>query len=979
MKVLSDILHKAGILKEGAEAYSSGGYSVVVRNATTQRFETVASTAFANIYTSDGSLTANRTVTMGAFTLSFERDIRVNGVSVGKGGGSQSSNIAIGTATLTSNTTGIQNIAIGTNALISNTTASQNIAIGLSALQSNTTGATNIALGTSSLFSNTNGNTNIAIGVLSLFSNTTGIGNTALGFRSGLGTANANTTGSNNIFIGSQSVGVSATESNRTWIGNSSTTSTWLAGNVLIGTTTDAGYKLDVNGEIRGVSRVSASLGGLTNNCLYTYISNHCGSAGYIGFGFVNTTNPALADSVFDIYQGPVSAPIESLFNIKHSLLNASFALPQAILGITTTINQSATATGDIRGIYYNPTVTSVIGNHYAWESTSGKIKVSDLSGTGSRMVVADSSGVLSTSALPTSTNIYNSDGTLTGNRTVTSGGFTLAFQPRTLFGGTTFLTNISVGTGYSAQFQSDIALTSVASKWNVITTDPENFWKVRWDTVFGYSSILGILQTNGLYNGRISGLALKSYLQADVAGVLGAQGLASSSFVSLDGSTNRFLRFWEPGVAKRAVIGHTDSVDGGHLVFKTGDATNLADGTQAVRIFQSSQNVLIGSGITDSGFKLDVQGTARVTGDALINSLTVGRGNSNISSNVVVGETSGTSFTTGNANVAIGHRVLTSITTQVNNIGIGYDALRFATGAKNVGISFESGYNMSGTENVGVGYQTLKVTTGDGNVAVGSMPLRANTSGAWNIAIGYTAMLSNTTGSANTAIGTQAMQSNNGDSNVSIGYQSMYTSTSAQRNIAIGRTSGWDISSADNNVFIGHNTGRGITTGRANSIMGSVQGLTSTLSNNIILADGDGNIRIRAFDTGNVTINSGTDAGFKLDVAGTGRFTNMLSVITTGTTNEVALFKSTEPYITVEAAGGSNSASIFLKPSTSSQNATIQNRTGGGLEFYVNADYVNPKMTIKGTTVNIRSLPTSASGLSSGDLWNDSGTLKVA
>lgn len=45
MKVLSDILHKAGILKENAEAYSSGGYSVFVRNSTTQRVETVPSSS----------------------------------------------------------------------------------------------------------------------------------------------------------------------------------------------------------------------------------------------------------------------------------------------------------------------------------------------------------------------------------------------------------------------------------------------------------------------------------------------------------------------------------------------------------------------------------------------------------------------------------------------------------------------------------------------------------------------------------------------------------------------------------------------------------------------------------------------------------------------------------------------------------------------------------------------------------------------
>lgn len=95
---------------------------------------------------------------------------------------------------------------------------------------------------------------------------------------------------------------------------------------------------------------------------------------------------------------------------------------------------------------------------------------------------------------------------------------------------------------------------------------------------------------------------------------------------------------------------------------------------------------------------------------------------------------------------------------------------------------------------------------------------------------------------------------------------------------------------------------------------------------------------RMRLTQASNLLLGITTDAGYKLDVNGTARVSNTFSVITTATTNDVALFKSTEPYITIEAAGASNSASIFLKPSTSAQNATIQNRTGGGLEFYTGA-----------------------------------------
>lgn len=146
-------------------------------------------------------------------------------------------NTAMGRVSLSSNTTGTRNIAIGSFTMVSNTTGSENTAVGSNSLSSNISGVGNTALGGSALAANT-GSSNVAIGY---FAGNSGV---------------PNTTGANNIFIGYQATGVSATESNRTWIGNSSTTSTWLAGNVLVGTTIDAGYKLDVN----GTARVQTSL-----------------------------------------------------------------------------------------------------------------------------------------------------------------------------------------------------------------------------------------------------------------------------------------------------------------------------------------------------------------------------------------------------------------------------------------------------------------------------------------------------------------------------------------------------------------------------------------------------------------------------------------------------------------------------------------------------------------------------------------------
>ncbi len=167
-------------------------------------------------------------------------DAVINTLYIGLGGGQGATNTAVGVTALNANTTGVSNTAFGFETLLLNSTGSGNCAFGRKALRS-TTGASNIAIGNSAMENNTSGTANIAFGE---------------------GGGNVNTTGSSNIFIGNWSTGVVNNVSNRTWIGNSSTTSTYLAGNVLINTTTDAGFKLDVNGTARVVGQ--ATIQGMT-------------------------------------------------------------------------------------------------------------------------------------------------------------------------------------------------------------------------------------------------------------------------------------------------------------------------------------------------------------------------------------------------------------------------------------------------------------------------------------------------------------------------------------------------------------------------------------------------------------------------------------------------------------------------------------------------------------------------------------------
>jgi hypothetical protein len=134
-------------------------------------------------------------------------DLQVNGVNVGKGGGSLSVNTAVGfnvgnantTGTFTAvgnrvlqvNTTGVSNVGFGGNdgvneaALQYNTTGNYNTAFGVSALCRQTTGSNNTAVGTLALLNNTTASNNTAVGYQALYTNTTSSFSSAIGYRAG--------------------------------------------------------------------------------------------------------------------------------------------------------------------------------------------------------------------------------------------------------------------------------------------------------------------------------------------------------------------------------------------------------------------------------------------------------------------------------------------------------------------------------------------------------------------------------------------------------------------------------------------------------------------------------------------------------------------------------------------------------------------------------------------------------------------------
>jgi len=215
-------------------------------------------------------ITNGLTVT-GSLLISSSAGMTVDGINIGRGSGYIESNTAIGSSALYNNTIGTNNCALGSSALYTNTIGNNNVAIGSAVLNSNLNGSQNIGIGQGAL-QNSLGSNNNSIGQSSLPEIIYGENNIAFGRFAGRYIADKATllTSSidNSILLGHQTsplgqgqtnqivIGYNSTGlgSNTTVLGNSSTVTTAIYGNLLLGTTTDiASSKLTVSSTTQGV------------------------------------------------------------------------------------------------------------------------------------------------------------------------------------------------------------------------------------------------------------------------------------------------------------------------------------------------------------------------------------------------------------------------------------------------------------------------------------------------------------------------------------------------------------------------------------------------------------------------------------------------------------------------------------------------------------------------------------------------------
>ena len=160
-------------------------------------------------------------------------------------------------------------------------------------------------------------------------------------------------------------------------------------GNLLINTTTDAGFRLDVNGtaRIQGNTTITGTLLYLSHTSIglsgnvgtgVLELFNSSGSAGNTrislgGTTYLNIFQPISASS------GITSGPINTITTpITYSW--ASGTASPNLFQLNPNYNFTGTYSGTVRGFYYNPTLTSITGvTHFAFHSTSGRVRFEGL------------------------------------------------------------------------------------------------------------------------------------------------------------------------------------------------------------------------------------------------------------------------------------------------------------------------------------------------------------------------------------------------------------------------------------------------------------------------------------------------------------------------------------------------------------------------------------------------------------------------
>lgn len=200
------------------------------------------------------------------------------------------------------------------------------------------------------------------------------------------------------------------------------------------------------------------------------------------------------------------------------------------------------------------------------------------------------------------------------------------------------------------------------------------------------------------------------------------------------------------------------------------------------------------------------------------------------------------------------------------NNMNAGLISTTNSIIGANAGqLLLEDFVNFSGLANTMMGNNAgASLVNGNGNVFLGNDAGDSETDCRVNTFVGSSA------GRNHTGNGIPG-DPDSGNGNTFIGEDS--GGFTGNENVDLGTKAGYN-SNGSKNVYLGAYTGAGIT-GNANTFLGSnIAPLTTTLSNTVILADGDGNQRLIVDNTGAATITglAGTNTGMVVSADDNGK-----------------------------------------------------------------------------------------------------------
>ncbi len=291
--------------------------------------------------------------------------------------------------------------------------------------------------------------------------------------------------------------------------------------------------------------------------------------------------------------------------------------------------------------------------------------------------------------------------------------------------------------------------------------------------------------------------------------------------------------------------VGVLSNDGSGVLSWVAGGAGLSGAGTAGTVAKWSSSSALTDSIMSESGTVVTIVGSLTLNGPIV----GAWNGSASTDENLGLGVGALSSLTTGIQNTALGWSTLAALTTGRYNTAVGANAnplgttlwFNTAVGAQTLAA------NTGGQWNTVVGAFALSSNTGgNDNVAVGFSALGANQGGINNVAIGSGALVTAVSADSNTAIGRRALALATGGFNTALGFDAGKNISGGDHNVCLGAESGFNITTGIFNTMVGSGAGSGVTTGSYNTIIGQgVVGLAAALSNSVIIADGNGQLRL--------------------------------------------------------------------------------------------------------------------------------------